>query len=294
MDLINIEEIDQAKPVEEKEIIIDFQQLHDSYLVNLDEHIPQQPIALSIGESQYGNKYYPNAIASYGDFSCIVGESKAKKSFFKSLLVARYIGGNSHDFAPDIKSYFNQGKFVIDIDTEQSAYHSQRAFRRVGEMEGTKSPYYKPFRLRTLSPKDRLNFIDWIFTQSNYKNHIGLLVIDGVADLIHDINDIQESTMIVQKLMTWSEKSNCHIITILHLNPGTDKPKGHLGTFVMQKAESIMRVKKEDPDTSIVTADYARNKAFDPFLFEIKNGLPFCKSEFAKISINAPSIEPDF
>lgn len=292
MNLINIEEIDHVKPVEEKKI--DFEKLHDEYLVDLAEELKPQPIAISIGDSEFKGSLYPNPVCSYGDFSCIVGESKAKKSFFKSLLLARYIGGHSHDYAPDIRGYLSEGKFVIDIDTEQGPYHSQRTFRRVGYMEKTNSSYYKPFRLRPLSPTQRLQFIDWIFYESIYKNNIGILVIDGIADLIHDINNIEESTMIVQKLMTWTEKSGCHIITVLHLNPGSDKPKGHLGTFVMQKAESIMRVKKEDSETSSVTADYARNKAFDPFSIRIVNGLPVYENSFSEISLNDRSLKADF
>lgn len=281
MSLINIEEIKLDKPIEEKEI--DFNSLHDKYLVDLSEELKPQPVAISIGESEFKGNLYPNPVCSYGDFSCIVGESKAKKSFLKSLLVARYIGGYSHEYAPEIKGYLSEGKFIIDIDTEQGHYHSQKTFRRVGFMEKTNSHLYKPFRLRPLSPNERLKFIDWIFNESQYKSNIGLLIIDGIADLIHDINDIEESTKVVQKLMTWTEESNCHIITVLHLNPGSDKPKGHLGTFVMQKAESIIRVKREDSEVSSVTADYARNRAFDPFCIRINNGLPYYESQFTPI-----------
>ena len=283
MELININEINlENKPIE-KEKEIDFNSLHDSYLVDLAEEVPPQPTAISIGEHEFNGNYYPTTVCSYGDFSCIVGESKAKKSFLKSLFVARYIGGFSREYAPDINGHDAFDKYVIDIDTEQGKYHSQKTFRRVGYMEKTNSQYYKPFRLRPLSPNERLRFIDWIFNESPYKNNIGLVIIDGVADLIHDINNIEESTMVVQKLMTWSEKSNCHIITVLHLNPGSDKPKGHLGTFVMQKAEIIIRVKREDKSRSSVTADYARNYAFDAFEFEIVNGLPHYLGQFEKI-----------
>lgn len=283
MELVNIDEIKtEGKPIEEKKI--DFDKLHDEYLVDLAEELKPQPVAISIGESEFKGNLYPNPVCSYGDFSCIVGESKAKKSFLKSLLVARYIGGYSQDYAPEIVGYLSDGKYVIDIDTEQGPYHSQKTFRRVGYMERTNSNLYKPFRLRPLSPTQRLQFIDWIFNESMYKNNIGLLVIDGIADLIHDINNIEESTMIVQKLMTWTEKSNCHIINVLHLNPGSDKPKGHLGTFVMQKAESIIRVKREDSETSSVTADYARNRAFDSFEIKINNGLPYYCNELSNMN----------
>lgn len=282
--IINLEEIKIDKPVEEKKI--DFDDLHNRYLVDLSLEVPPPPIAMSIGDHEFRGNLYPTTVASYGDFSVIVGESKAKKSFLKSLFVARYLGGNSHEYGSEIKAFDTQGKYVIDVDTEQGEYHSQKTFRRVAQMTNELSPLYKPFRLRPLSPRERLEFLDYLFFKSQYRNKIGLVVIDGIADLVKDINDIEESTMVIQKLMTWSEYAKCHIITVLHLNPGSVKPKGHLGTFAMQKCESIIRVKREDATRSSVTADYARNFAFDPFEIEIQNGLPYYTGQFEPIPDN--------
>jgi hypothetical protein len=55
------------------------------------EEMKQQPVALSIGTSVYkDNSYLP--FGSYGDFSCIVGASKAVS---KSMIEASYLGGNA-------------------------------------------------------------------------------------------------------------------------------------------------------------------------------------------------------
>lgn len=268
--MIDLTEIENLTKKEEP-LKIDFQQLHDIHFVDLSEDLKPQPIAISIGTN---NKGYPITFGSYGDFSTIAGLSKAKKSFLKSMITAGYIGGNANLFT-QFRGHQQSGKYVIDIDTEQSKYHSQRAFRRVMDMVGNNYEYYKPFSLRKLSPNDRLGFVDWIFTKSDYKNNIGLMLIDGIADLINDVNSVEESTMLVQKLMTWTDISQCHIITNIHLNPGTEKPKGHLGSFILQKAETIARVKKETDLISSVYADYARNQAFEDFQFMLTDdGLP--------------------
>ena len=257
------------------EKIIDFDSLHDQLIVDLSEELKPQPIAISIGHHDFRGKSYPTAFASYGDFSCLAGASKAKKTFVKSLLTSCYIGGNSNQYANNIRGHDTKGKYVIDIDTEQSKYHSQRAFRRVPEITGGIYDYYIPFSLRSKTPRERLAFVDWIFTKSKYRRNIGLVIIDGIADLITDINNIEESINIVQKLMEWSDNTNSHILTILHLNPGSDKPKGHLGTFIMQKAESIAMVSKIDDKSSSIKPGYARNMAFDEFSISIDNGLPY-------------------
>ena len=69
--------------------------LADSF-VDVTATLQSPPLAVSIGSHSYGGNEYPNAFGTYGNFSCIVGASKARKSFFKSMLVASYIGGNAN------------------------------------------------------------------------------------------------------------------------------------------------------------------------------------------------------
>jgi hypothetical protein len=246
----------------------DFKKIHDLQFIDIDKILKPQPVAISIGVSKYKGNDYPIPFGSYGDFSCIVGASKSKKTFLKSLLTACYIGGNSNEYASEINGHNQQGKWVIDIDTEQSEYHAQRVFRRVAEMVGTNPKNYKPFALRTLSANERFKFIDWIFNESQYKGNIGLLIIDGVADLVNDVNNLEASNEVAQKLLKWSGNENCHIITVLHRNFRSNKPTGHLGSAVLKKAETVVFVEK-DGDAVLVTSEYSRNQPFEDFAFEV-------------------------
>lgn len=253
----------------------DFIKIHDEHFISVDEILKPQPVAISIGHSEYKGTTYPIPMGSYGDFSCIVGASKAKKSFFKSMLIAGYIGGNSNMFAEDIKGHRTSDKYVIDIDTEQSEYHSQRVFKRVVELVGVNPSFYKPFSLRKLSANERFEFIDWLFTQSPYVGNIGLVSIDGIADLVNDVNDLEASNKVAQKLLEWSAKENCHIITVLHRNFGTKKPTGHLGSSVLKKAETVVFVEKEN-ELTLVNPEYTRNQPFEPFAFGVNSDwLPY-------------------
>jgi hypothetical protein len=264
---------------EPQEQDLDFKKIHDLQFVDIDEILKPQPVAISIGSSQYKGQNYPIPFGSYGDFSCIVGASKSKKTFLKSLLTACYIGGNSNIYASDIIGHNVGNKWIIDIDTEQSQFHAQRVFRRVAEMVGANPINYKPFALRTLSANERFKFIDWIFNESKYKNNIGLLIIDGVADLVSDVNNLEQSNEVSQKLLEWSGNANCHIVTVLHRNFGSNKPTGHLGSAVLKKAETVVFVEKED-DAVLVTSEYSRNQPFENFAFSIdKNWLPYVIDE---------------
>jgi len=252
----------------------DFKQIFKDSFIDVDVELKRQPVALSIGESTYRQTIYPLPFGSYGDYSCIVGSSKSKKTFLKSALISGYIGGQSNQFFSDIRGHDINNKFIIDIDTEQSEYHSQRVFRRVTEMVGSNYEYYKPFSLRKYSPNERIGFIDWLFNESEYRGNIGFMSIDGYADLINDFNSLEQSTMLSQKLLKWSADANCHITGILHKNFGSSKPVGHIGSTILKKAETVVFLENEDEFTK-VTCNYSRNIPFEDFSFIVnRNWLP--------------------
>lgn len=254
---------------------MDFNRIFNETFINIEEELKQPPIAISIGTHDYKGNKYPTQYGSYGDFSCIVGASKSKKTFLKSLLIASYIGGNSNRYAPNIKGHNTKDKYVIELDTEQSKYHCQKVFRRVAEIVGRNPDNYKPFSLRGLTVKERLQFIEYIFLESEYKGKIGLASIDGVADLVSHVNDEEQSYAVAQKLLEWSEKSNSHIITVLHRNFASNKPTGHLGSAVLKKAETVVFIDKEDENV-LAVPEYTRNIPFDNFKYGVdENWLPF-------------------
>ena len=100
---------------------------------------------------------------------------------------------------------------------------------------------------------------------------IGLVVIDGIRDLMYDINNPTESTQIINMLMQWSSQYNLHIHTVLHLNKGDDNTRGHIGTELNNKAETVLQITKSqtDPNISEVKAMHIRDKEFEPFAFHI-------------------------
>lgn len=247
---------------------IDFKEMFNKALIDPSEEIKQQPIALSIGTTNYKGVEYPIPFGSYGDFSCIVGASKSKKTFFKSMIEAGYIGGNSNIYNPSIIGHNSKDKFVVSFDTEQSEFHTQRVQRRVLELVGANYEFYKTFSLRAYSPKERFDFIDWIVFESDFKNNIGLISIDGYVDLVTDFNSLEQSTGLTEKLLQWTAKGKMHCTGILHKNFGTAKPVGHVGSSVLKKAETVVFIEK-DEERTIAKCEYSRNQPFEDIIFEV-------------------------
>ena len=294
---INIPKIELGKNTE---IIksIDFLDILKNSYVDPSEEIKPQPVAISIGSSEYKGTHYPIPFGSYGDFSCIVGASKSRKTFFKSMIEAGYIGGQSNILNPSIKGHNSKDKLIISLDTEQSKFHTQRVVRRVLDLVGCNYDLYKTFSLRSYSPKERFDFINWIVYESDYRNDIGLMSIDGYVDLVTDFNSLEQATGLTEKLLEWTArkevKEQMHITGILHKNFGTAKPVGHVGSSVLKKAETVVFVDK-DEEVSNVKCEYSRNMEFKPIAFSInKDWLPYEINDFNLEEINKSKNDAKF
>lgn len=250
--------------------VLDYSNMLLQAYIDPAEEIIQQPIAISVRESIYKGNNYPIPFGSYGDFSCIVGASKSRKTFFLSMVLAGYIGGNANILNPSIKGHNTKDKFVISIDTEQSRFHTQRVQRRVLEMVGANYDMYKTFSLRQYNPQERFQFIDWLVNESEFKGNIGLMSIDGFVDLVTDFNSLEQSTGLTDRLLQWTALGNMHITGILHKNFGTSKPVGHVGSSVLKKAETVVFIEKEN-EMTIAKCEYSRNLAFGDIIFTVND-----------------------
>jgi hypothetical protein len=263
-------EIPKFETVTPDLITTDFKKLFNESYVDPSEELKPQPVAVSIGYSEYKGTNYPIPFGSYGDFSCIVGASKSRKTFFKSMVEASYIGGTANHYCPSFKGHNSKDKFVISIDTEQSKFHTQRVQRRVLELIGGGYEMYKTFSLRAFSPKERFEFVDWLIYESEFRDKIGLLSIDGYVDLVTDFNSLEQATGLTEKLLEWTSKGNMHCTGILHKNFGTSKPVGHVGSSVLKKAETVVFIESDGSQTT-AKCEYSRNQPFETICFEVNS-----------------------
>jgi hypothetical protein len=135
---------------------------------------------------------------------------------------------------------------------------------------GVPEPRLITLALRELAPKERKQRLyDALFTM-----HYDLVVIDGIADLQRNTNDLEESDALVTELMAISTIAQTHILCVLHTNPGSDKARGHLGSSLQRKSESVLFVHRVG-DVSVVEPQFCRNEPFERFAFTIDDdGIP--------------------
>ena len=257
---------------------IDISKLEQDCFLDLSLEIERPEILLSIGQYEYKGKYYDTPVMTAGEFSAIVATSKSKKTFLKSAFLASYIGGQSSVHFPNIKSHRDDNYTILDFDTEQGKYYTQRTFRRVQEIVGHNYENYKGYATRHLSSEERLKLIDYCLANQSklYKSKVKLVAIDGIADLVENTNDIVMSKVASDYILKWTYEYNIHIITVIHKSAQTNKPLGHLGTYVMKKAETVIDLSIQSDKTILVTNPYSRGYRFEDFSFDVnKNALPY-------------------
>lgn len=260
---------------------LSFEEILKKSEVDLSEELEKPEILLSIGQHEYKGNFYDTSVCTAGEFSAIVARSKAKKSFLKSALIASYIGGDTNILFPNIKTHRKEDFMILDFDTEQGKFYTQRTFRRVIDMVGDDQyDFYKGYSTRSLNAKDRLKLIDGCLKNQNklYKKPIKLLAIDGIADLAENTNDIMMSKEVADYLLRWTYEYNIHIITVIHKGFGqVSKPLGHLGTFVLKKAETVFDLDVDNNTKEVnVSCTYSRGYSFEPFKFDVnKDSLPY-------------------
>ena len=250
-----------------------FNLLYQKTYVDPEESLEYPPVALSYGQYKIRDKFYPIPIGTYGNFSFIQAAPKSKKTFLVSMLCAVYLSG-TNKLTGNLKGHRN-GLKLVHFDTEQGRFHAQKVFRRVLDISGQNRTFYDTYALRVLSVQERIEFIE-LYLQK-YSNELGVMVIDGIADLVLDVNDIKESSEIVQRILRWSEKYNIHIICVIHTNFNSTKATGHLGSHLEKKTETQIQLNVNEDNDSIVKVSCKRSRsfAFEEFFFEVNSdGIP--------------------
>jgi hypothetical protein len=214
--------------------------------------------------------YYQHIpIACLQDFTLITGKAKVRKTFLAVFLTASYLG-----YKNDL--IFNDPArpgTVLWFDTEQSPHYFFKTLKRVCRMTQD-TPRLKGYTLKTLTPGQKTDFIEYVVkTTPNVK----LVIIDGIRDLVFDINSPEEATKTSVRLMQWCAENNLHIICILHQNKADGNARGHLGTELVNKAQTVLSVSLEagNKTVSSVEGEYTRDLEFPSFSFIInEDSLP--------------------
>lgn len=171
-------------------------------------------------------------IGTLGNFSASTGKAKSRKTFNVTALTAAALKNG------EVMAYIGElpenKRTILYIDTEQSPYHCQRVIWRILRLAGlpvdSHPKNFKFASLRPYSPEQRLAMIEYAISTTP---GIGLVIIDGIRDLMYDINNATEATNVITRLMSWTDRYQIHIHTVLHQNKADDNVRGHIADILI-------------------------------------------------------------
>ena len=233
-----------AKIPEVTEIIPDLDL--STFKVNFTQEV-SQTVVLKIQEQ---------TILTLGSLLVITGKPKARKStflhtFLGSAIVEQSVWG--------ISAVLPEGrKKVVLIDTEQSLYDLHQSIKRMSfnfniNLEDS---LFSVYTARALEVSSIMALIETICKSSP---EVSLIAVDGLIDLVNDINDVREAKSSVNFIKAIADKYNIAILGVLHQNKATNFSLGHLGSFLSRFAQSELSVIKNEDNTSTLEATFLRS-----------------------------------
>ena len=143
---------------------------------------------------------------------------------------------------------------LLWYDTEQSDNSTQDILRNriiplfhrvAGSDETFPEDMFDIFNVRNV---DRDKREDYLFAAIEYYKP-DLVILDGIRDLVGDINDGTVAQVLIEKLMKSAQLNNCCIVCVLHQNKSGDSrdPRGWLGTELLNKAFDVFATEKLMP-----------------------------------------------
>lgn len=195
-----------------------------------------------------------------GNHSLFVGKKKSRKTLFIVWIISEYL-----------KIKQENANKVLLFDTEQGKSHVWKLRKKIHQITGLWVPI---FYLRGQSPTERRDFVR--HTCAAWVSPPVWIVIDGIRDLMSNINDPDESTDLIVWLEKLTLQYNLHVSNILHLNKTDNNARGHIGSELLNKAEVTIEMELDEKNgCTTVKCESSREKPFETFSFtHDADGLP--------------------
>lgn len=220
--------------------------------------IPEPELVFGIGDIPMFTKK---------SLSVLKGNAKSGKTTVTAWITAQVINNHLN---------------TLWIDTEQGMYYASRTQSWVLKIAGLPSSnHLSMYELKIHSPSKRIEIIEKLLSTRMFD----MVVIDGIRDLVFDINNPDEATRSVGLLMKWADVYDCHLLSIIHQNKVSDHARGHLGTELINKSETVIKISKDDDGIVICEPEFTRGQPFEIFGFDRDAyGIPQIVTVGAKIN----------
>ena len=245
--------------------------------ITADKQLPKMDFLFQL----FGRPCFPRR-----ELVAVTGKAKSGKTFVTSMLIACCVIRDVLSFHRSCDDPLR----VLWYDTEQSDESTQDILKNriqtliKANINQTNDLFNPPpsmesnidvFNVRSVSWKDRRQLL--LEAVSHYGPD--LVIVDGIRDLVNDINDGVLAQEVMEELMHLADEQNCCIVCILHQNKGSEDHnlRGWIGTELMNKAFEVYACEKLMPKR-IFMVEQTLTRKYDieqQLYFEVdQQGLP--------------------
>ena len=258
----------QERLLEEKKEVKEFSNIKEKYVIDGNVDYPEPEYLIRIGDVPTLPK---------GNLVAVSAKWKNGKTFFCDILAAIFLGSNTFT---NCENVIKHGK-VRFIDTEQARNDSARILKTIWSItpeERHGDIEVSCLRDANIDSNNASNEISrYEFVKRSIEiEHPDLVIIDGIADLIYNYNDVIESQIMVNQLAALANKHNCCIVVVMHQNKGSHDRmmKGHIGTMLYQKCSDVFQVEKHG-EIFLVSHPVSRHRQSGGLVFKLdENAIP--------------------
>lgn len=226
-------------------------------------------------------------VCTRGNFSFVIGLPGSRKSFLCTGIAGAFLNETG---CMGLENPNGTGK-LLWIDTEQAEGHVAKIGRRLHRIAklptNSNSEFVIIQMLREFTAEIRNEVLKACI--NIYKPDF--VVIDGISDLITDPNNSEQANGIIAEIMAMSKEHNCHILTVIHANVGSEKARGHLGSEALRKCETAIYAEAHD-DVTLCKWVKTRDMRPEDFAFTVVDGLPV-KTEYVPEETKASKVIRD-
>ena len=192
-----------------------------------------------------------------------VAVTKAGKSTFICAMISSVF--NNYDiFSMKLQLPVDRKKICL-IDTESSDYDFYNTINKIkGFAQLNELPsYFDAFQVREDSSVIIIKMIER-YLQLNID--CSIIIIDGLLDLINNLNDERESSLLTKYLKRITKQYNILLISVLHQSKSNLATTGHIGSACDRFAQSTLDITKDkEKNTYVLSSRFMRSDSdFEP------------------------------
>lgn len=234
-----------------------------------------------VEEEQFLFKHLGKPCFPRKELTTVTGPAKSGKTYYTSMVMGCSTGKERNFMS--LERIGEEPLKVLWYDTEQSISTTKEIMcQRIAPMVGGNFPdeLFFVFNMRSASIEERRKYLAVAIATCKPD----IVFVDGIADLVGDINDSKNTSELIGELMHLAEKNNCNITTMIHLNRSGEKTnlRGWLGTVLLQKCYDVFccsSVAQSDV-LSVEMTTSRKSRTLELFYYNVdENGLPYASKK---------------